>query len=64
MGSEMCIRDSIMAECGDTDSDQGAAAYMRAAYPNREVIQINVDALGELGGGIHCATQQLPAQGN
>jgi len=60
----ICNGAIIMAEFGDTDSDQHAAAYMRAAYSNREVIQINVDTLGELGGGIHCATQQLPAQGN
>ena len=60
----ICNGAIIMAEFGDTDSDQHAAAYMRAAYPNREVIQINVDTLGELCGGIHCATQQLPAQGN
>ena len=53
-----------MGEFGDKDSDQRAASDMRAASPNREVIQINVDALGELGGGIHCATQQLPAQVN
>ena len=60
----ICNDAIIMAEFGDTESDQHAAAYLRAAYPNREVIQINVDALGELGGGIHCATQQLPAQRN
>jgi agmatine deiminase len=30
-------------------------------YPDREVITLNVDTLGELGGGIHCATQQQPA---
>jgi hypothetical protein len=30
---------------------------MHAAYPNSEVIQINFDALGELGGSIHGATQ-------
>ena len=60
----ICNGAIIMAEFGDTDSDQRAAAYMGAAYPDHEVIQINVDALGELGGGIHYATQQLPAQGN
>ena len=60
----ICNGAIIIPEFGDKDSDQRAAAYMRAAYPNREVIQINVDALGELGGGIHCATQQLPAQRN
>ena len=60
----ICNGAIIMAEFGDKDSDHHAAAYMGAAYPDHEVIQINVDALGELGGGIHCATQQLPAQGN
>jgi agmatine deiminase len=60
----ICNGEIIMGEFGDKDSDQRAAAYMRAASPNSEVIQINVDALGELDGGIHCATQQLPAQGN
>ena len=53
-----------MAEFGDKDSDHHVAGYMGSAYPDHEVIQINVDALGELGGDIHCATQQLPAQGN
>lgn len=60
----ICNGAIIMAEFGDKDSDHHAAAYMGAANPHHEVIQINVDALGELGGGIHCATQQLPAQGN
>ena len=60
----ICNGAIIMAEFGDKDSDHHAAAYMGAAYPDHEVIQINVDALGELGGGIHCATQQLPTQGN
>ncbi|WPO76016.1 agmatine deiminase family protein [Streptomyces sp. KN37] len=32
-------------------------------YPGREVTQVPVDALGEGGGGIHCATQQLPKAG-
>ncbi|NCZ66408.1 MAG: agmatine deiminase family protein, partial [Rhodobacteraceae bacterium] len=60
----ICNGAIVLAEFGDKDSDQRAAAYMHAAYPNREVIQINFDALGELGGSIHCATQQLTTQGN
>ena len=60
----ICNGAIVLAEFGDKDSDQCAAAWMRTAYPNRKVIQINVDALGELGGGIHCATQQLTTQGN
>ncbi|MCP5099681.1 MAG: agmatine deiminase family protein, partial [Chloroflexi bacterium] len=27
----------------------------------REVVTLNIDVLGEVGGGIHCATQQMPA---
>jgi agmatine deiminase len=30
-------------------------------YPDREIVTLDVDALGVLGGGIHCATQQWPA---
>ena len=60
----ICNGAIIMAEFGDKDSDHHAAAHMGAANPDHEVIQINVDALGELDGGIHRATQQLPAQGN
>ena len=60
----ICNGAIVLAEFGDKDSDQRAAAWMRTAYPNRKVIQINVDALGELGGGIHCATLQLTTQGN
>ena len=60
----ICNGAIVLAEFGDKDSDQRAAAYMHAAYPNREVIQINSDALDELGGSIHCATQQLTTQGN
>ena len=60
----ICNGAIIMADFGDKNSDHHAAAYMGAAYPDHEVIQINVEALGELGGGIHCATQQLPTQGN
>ena len=42
----ICNGAIVLAEFGDKDSDQRAAACMRTAYPNREVIQINVDALG------------------
>lgn len=51
----------IMAQFGDRAADQEAAAAMARHYPGREIVALNVDALGEIGGGIHCATQQLPA---
>ncbi len=29
-------------------------------YPNRDIIQLNIDALAAGSGGIHCTTQQEP----
>ncbi|AZM53056.1 peptidyl-arginine deiminase [Streptomyces sp. WAC 01529] len=50
----------IMPRFGDRKADSAAASIVRELYPGRQVTQIPVDALGEGGGGIHCATQQLP----
>ncbi|MEU7646182.1 agmatine deiminase family protein [Streptomyces huasconensis] len=50
----------IMPCFGDKKADGAAAAIVRDLYPGREVTQVPVNALGEGGGGIHCATQQLP----
>ncbi len=57
----VCNGAVIVAEFGDHDADTTARAALTRHYPGREVIQMNADALGELGGGIHCATQQMPA---
>lgn len=50
----------IVAEFGDKETDAIAVDALKRHYPNREIITLNVDALGEVGGGIHCATQQMP----
>lgn len=50
----------IAAQFGDTEADKIASDALAKHYPNREIITLNVDALGEVGGGIHCATQQMP----
>lgn len=50
----------IGAEFGDQKTDEKAAATLKRLYPGREVVMLNVDAIGEVGGGIHCATQQCP----
>ena len=57
----VCNGAVIAAQFGDAHSDAVAVDALRRHYPNREVIMLNVDPLGELGGGIHCATQQMPA---
>ena len=50
----------IAPRFGDKRADGNAASILRELYPGREVVQVSVDTLGEGGGGIHCATQQLP----
>ncbi len=57
----VCNGAVIAAQFGDTEADQIAQDALQRHYPDREVLSLNVDALGEIGGGIHCATQQLPA---
>ena len=56
----VCNGAVIAAQFGDKDTDAEAVAALKRHYPGREIVALNVDALGELGGGIHCATQQMP----
>ncbi|SLN47590.1 Putative agmatine deiminase [Roseovarius albus] len=51
----------IATEFGDPETDAIAVDALKAHYPGREIVTLFVDPLGEIGGGIHCATQQLPA---
>lgn len=56
----VCNGGLMLAQFGDPDTDDEAARTLSRLYPGREVIRLNADELGWLGGGIHCATQQLP----
>lgn len=56
----VCNGAVIAAQFGDKEADDIAKQALKKAYPEREIITLNVDALGEVGGGIHCATQQMP----
>ncbi len=57
----VCNSAVIGAEFGDDKADAGARAILQQLYPGREVVSLNVDPIGAAGGGIHCATQQMPA---
>lgn len=57
----VCNGAIIAPEFGDKRTDEMAVDALRRHYPGREIIVLNVDPLGEMGGGIHCATQQMPA---
>ncbi len=56
----VCNGGVIAAQFGDAETDTAAKQALIKAYPGRDVVMLNVDALGEIGGGIHCATQQMP----
>ncbi|MBO6759127.1 MAG: agmatine deiminase family protein [Roseibium sp.] len=57
----VCNGGVVAAEFGDPETDAEAEAILRETYPDREIVMLNVDPIGEVGGGIHCATQQQPA---
>ncbi|SNZ06494.1 agmatine deiminase [Cohaesibacter gelatinilyticus] len=59
----VCNGAVIAAQFGDRETDAIAKQALQKHYPGREVIALNVDALGYVGGGIHCATQQMPVSG-
>ncbi|MBE1464739.1 agmatine deiminase [Kibdelosporangium phytohabitans] len=51
----------IAPEFGDPKADAAAKATLTRLFPDREVVQIDIDAIAAGGGGIHCTTQQEPA---
>lgn len=53
----------ITAQFGDAVRDAGARQALAAAFPGREVVQLDVDRLMAGGGGIHCSTMQQPLPG-
>lgn len=50
----------IMQEFGDAQADQAAKQGVQIAFPDRDVVQLNIDGIAAGGGSIHCATQQEP----
>lgn len=56
----VCNGAVIAAQFGDKKADGNAKAILQDLYPDRKIITLNVDPVGEVGGGIHCATQQQP----
>jgi len=50
----------IMPRFGDRQKDDAARNLFASLRPHHEIVQVEVDAICEGGGGIHCNTQQLP----
>ncbi len=51
----------IMPKFGDKKADKAARQVVAAAFPDRRVVQLPINAIAEDGGGIHCITQQQPS---
>ncbi len=56
----VCNGAVIAPEFGDRKTDSAAKQTLQRLFPERKVIQINIDGIAAGGGGIHCATQQEP----
>lgn len=50
----------VMPRFGDRLKDDNAYNLFAKLYPHHAIEQVEVDAICEGGGGIHCNTQQLP----
>lgn len=50
----------IIPRFGDQVADERCAKIFRELFPDREIVQVFINMLPRLGGGIHCATQQQP----
>ncbi|KAF9287115.1 hypothetical protein BGZ68_002218 [Mortierella alpina] len=50
----------VMPEFGDQEADRTARDIVQKAFPNRKVVAVNIDYVAIGGGGIHCATHEVP----
>jgi agmatine deiminase len=57
----LCNGAVIAPEFGDAKADGATKATLQSLFPDREVVQLNIDGIAAGGGGIHCTTQQEPA---
>jgi len=56
----VCNGAVIAPEFGDRKSDRNSRDILKDLFPNREIIQLDIDGIAAGGGGIHCTTQQQP----
>jgi agmatine deiminase len=55
----------VVPTCGDDpDRDREVLGRLRAVFGSREVVGVPARMLAEGGGGVHCITQQVPANGS
>ena len=52
---------AVILPAFDDKADEEALRILRDVFPEREIVQIDAQAIVEGGGGLHCITQQEPA---
>jgi len=57
----VCNHAVIAPQFGDARADRYCRDALQDAFPSRDVVQLDIDAIAAGGGGIHCITQQQPA---
>ncbi|WP_295012557.1 agmatine/peptidylarginine deiminase [uncultured Microbacterium sp.] len=56
----VCNGAVIAPQFGDAEADAFAKDTLAELFPDREIVQLDIDPIAAGGGGIHCATQQEP----
>jgi agmatine deiminase len=51
----------ITGKFGDPERDELAYAALCNAFPGRQIVMLNIDAISARGGGVRCLTQPVPA---
>ena len=65
VNSYIANRVVVVPTCGDDpDRDADVLARLEAVYAGRELVGVPGRMLAEGGGGVHCITQQVPANGS
>lgn len=57
----LCNGAVIAPQFGDRKADRRCRDALKELLPEREIVQLDIDAIAGGGGGIHCATQQQPS---
>lgn len=56
----ICNGAVILPEFGDKKTDTDARYKLEHLFPERDIVQLNIDGIAAGGGGIHCTTMQEP----
>ncbi|WP_254908802.1 agmatine deiminase family protein [Leucobacter sp. 7(1)] len=51
----------LVPEFGDRRADRRARDILAEHYPSRDIVPLRIDEIASGGGGIHCATHDVPA---